>query len=338
MLDRMKKMSALDGISGREGAVRDYIISCLPEYCTHSVDAMGNLIVQVTGKSRAKNRVMLAAHMDEVGLIVTYITDDGLIRFTTVGGVETAVLLGRRVKVGEQGLTGVIGVVPIHLREDEDELKYPKKDSLYIDVGADSADELKDLVSPGDAIVFDSEPYELGNCLKGKALDDRAGCAVLLELVKTQPEFDLTLAFTVQEEVGLRGAGCAAFALQPDFAIVVETTTAADLAGVGGEKRVCLLGKGAVVPFMDRMTVYSPKLFRRVRELAEEKGFLMQTKTMVAGGNDAGIIHKTAGGVPTLTVSFACRYLHSPCCVIHQNDIEQMCKAVKAIAEDFVNA
>ena len=338
MLDRMKKLSALNGISGREDAVRDYLISCLPDYCTHSVDAAGNLLVQVQGKSKAKNRVMLAAHMDEVGLIVTYITDDGLVRFTNVGGVETAVLLGRRVKVGEQGLTGVIGVVPIHLREDEDELKYPKKDTLYIDVGADSADELKDLVSPGDAIVFDSEPYELGSCLKGKALDDRAGCAILLELIREQPAYDLTLAFTVQEEVGLRGAGCAAFALQPDYAIVVETTTAADLAGVEGEKKVCALGKGAVVPFMDRSTVYSLKLFRRAQELANEKGFLMQTKSMVAGGNDAGVIHKTAGGVPTLTVSFACRYLHSPCCVIHKDDIEPMRKAVEALAEEFANA
>ncbi len=338
MLDRMKKLSALNGISGREDSVRDYLISCLPDYCTHSVDAAGNLLVQVQGKMKSKNRVMLAAHMDEIGLIVTYITDDGLIRFTNVGGVETAVLLGRRVKVGEQGLVGVIGVVPIHLREDEDELKYPKKDSLYIDVGADSADELKDLVSPGDAIVFDSEPYELGSCLKGKALDDRAGCAILLELIREQPVYDLTLAFTVQEEVGLRGAGCAAFALQPDYAIVVETTTAADLAGVEGEKKVCALGKGAVVPFMDRSTVYSPKLFHRAQELAKEKGFQMQTKSMVAGGNDAGVIHKTAGGVPTLTVSFACRYLHSPCCVIHRDDIDQMIKAVGAIAEELANA
>ena len=338
MLDRIKDLSALDGISGREDAVRSYLISSLPDFCTYSVDALGNLLVQVKGQTKAKNRVMLAAHMDEVGLIVTYITDDGLIRFTNVGGVETAVLLGRRVRVGEQGLIGVIGVVPIHLRRDEDELKFPEKDSLYIDVGADSAEELNGLVAPGDAVVFDSELYAFGHCYKGKALDDRAGCAILLELIREQPAYDLTLAFTVQEEVGLRGAGCAAFTLDPDYAIVVETTTAADIAGAEGEKKVCQLGRGAVVPFMDRATVYSPKLFHRVQELAGEKGFLMQTKTMVAGGNDAGIIHKTAGGVPTVTVSFACRYLHSPCCVIHQDDIEQMRKAVEAIAGELANA
>ena len=276
--------------------------------------------------------------MDEVGLIVTYITDDGLIRFTNVGGVETAVLLGRRVKVGEKGLIGVIGVTPIHLRRDEDELKYPQKDSLYIDVGADSAEDLTGLASPGDAIVFDSEPYELGHCLKGKALDDRAGCAILLDMIREKPKYDMTFVFSAREEVGKGGAGCAAFALRPDYAIVVETTTAADIAGAQGEKKVCALGKGAVIPFMDRMTVYSPKLYQRAQELAQEKGFLMQTKSMVAGGNDAGVIHRTASGVSTLTVSFACRYLHSPCCVIHQADIEQMRKAIEAIAEEFANA
>ncbi|HBL41692.1 MAG TPA: cellulase [Ruminococcaceae bacterium] len=338
MLNSIRAFSSLNGVSGRENSVRDYIISQLTDTCDYTVDAMGNLLVTVTGQNRAKNRVMLAAHMDEVGMIVTYITDDGLIKFANVGGIETAVLLGRRVKVGEHGLVGVVGVVPIHLRRDEDELTYPSKDSLYIDVGADSAEELKTLVSPGDAIVFDSEFYQFGNCVKGKALDDRAGCALLLDMIKKGTEYDMLFAFTVQEEVGLRGAGCAAFALDPDYAIVVETTTAADLAGAEGEKKVCELGKGAVIPFMDRTTVYSPKLYRRAQEITKEKGIAMQTKTMVAGGNDAGIIHKTGSGVQTLTVSFACRYLHSPCCVIHKDDIGQMRFAVEAIAEDMANA
>ncbi len=338
MLDSIQKLSVLNGISGREDAVRDYIISQLTDACDYTVDAVGNLLVTVKGQERAKNRVMLASHMDEVGMIVTYITEDGMIKFANVGGIETAVLLGRTVKIGEQGLTGVIGVVPIHLRRDEDELTYPNKDSLYIDVGADSAEELKELVAPGDAIVFDSAFYPLGNCIKGKALDDRIGCALLLDMIQSNPKYDMQFAFTVQEEVGLRGAGCAAFALDPDYAIVVETTTAADLAGAEGEKKVCELGKGAVIPFMDRTTVYSPVLYQRAQELAKEKGFAMQTKTMVAGGNDAGIIHKTGSGVKTLTVSFACRYLHSPCCVIHRDDIAQMRLAVEAIAEDMANA
>ena len=339
MLETIKKLSSLSGISGREDMVREYIISRLPETAEYSVDNMGNLIVCVKGKNKAKNKVMLAAHMDEVGMIVTYITSDGFIKFANVGGVDTAVQLGRKVKVGEKELTGVVGVTPIHLRRGEDEQKYPKKaDELYIDVGAESDKELEGLVSPGDKIVFDSQTVEFGSMLKGKALDDRAGCAVLLDMIINGVEYDTYFAFTVQEEVGCRGAGCAAFAVEPDYAVVVETTTAADISGVSGEKQVCKLGSGAVVPFMDAGTVYSPELYKRANELAKEKKFKIQTKTVVAGGNDARSIKTNRGGVKTLTVSFATRYLHSPSCVIHKDDIAEMKKAVTAIAEEFANA
>ncbi len=339
MLETIKKLSSLSGISGREDKVREYIISRLPETAEYSVDAMGNLIVFVKGKNKAKNKVMLAAHMDEVGMIVTYITSDGFIKFANIGGVDTAVQLGRKVKVGEKELTGVIGVTPIHLRRVDDEQKYPKKaDELYIDVGAESDKELEGLVSPGDKIVFDSQTVEFGSMLKGKALDDRAGCAVLLDMIINGVEYDTYFAFTVQEEVGCRGAGCAAFAVEPDYAVVVETTTAADISGVSGEKQVCKLGSGAVVPFMDVGTVYSPELYKKANGLAEEKGFKIQTKTVVAGGNDARSIKTNRGGVKTLTVSFATRYLHSPSCVIHKDDIAEMKKAVTAIAEEFANA
>ncbi len=339
MLEMIKELSSLNGISGREDIVREYIISRLPEKAEYSVDAMGNLIVFVKGKNSAKNKVMLAAHMDEVGMIVTFINSDGFIKFANVGGIETAVQLGRRVKVGEKELTGVIGVTPIHLRRGDDEQKYPKKaDELYIDVGAESDKDLEGLVSPGDKIVFDSETVEFGSMLKGKALDDRAGCAVLLDMIISGVEYDTYFAFTVQEEVGCRGAGCAAFAVEPDYAIVVETTTAADISGVGGEKQVCKLGSGAVVPFMDAGTVYSPELYKTANKLAVEKGFKIQTKTVVAGGNDARSIKTNRSGVKTLTVSFATRYLHSPSCVIHKDDIAEMKKAVTAIAEEFANA
>ncbi len=338
MLDLIKKLCALDGIAGREDAVRDYIISQLPENTEYSVDAMGNLLVFAKGRKPAKNKVMLAAHMDEVGMIVTYITDDGLIKFANVGGIDTAVQLGRRVKVGEKQLTGVIGVTPIHLRRGDDELKMPAADSLYIDVGASKKEELDGLVNLGDIITFDSGCVELGSMLKAKAIDDRAGCAVLLDMIINGVEFDTWFAFTVQEEVGCRGAGCAAFTVAPDYAVVVETTTAADIAGVSGEKQVCKAGGGAVVPFMDGGTVYSPELYALANRLSNEKGFKMQTKTMVAGGNDARAINICRSGVKTITVSFATRYLHSPSCVIDKNDIDEMSRAVKYIAEEFANA
>ncbi len=338
MLEMIKELSSLNGISGREDKVREYIVSRLPDTAEYSIDNMGNLIVFVKGKKPAKNKVMLAAHMDEVGMIVTHITSDGFVKFANVGGVDSAVQLGRRVKVGEKELTGVIGVTPIHLRRGDDEQKFPNSSELYIDVGAESEKDLDGLVSPGDKIVFDSETVEFGAMLKGKALDDRAGCAVLLDMIIKGTEYDMCFAFTVQEEVGCRGAGCAAFAVKPDYAVVVETTTAADISGVSGEKEVCKLGNGAVVPFMDAGTVYSPELYKLANRLAKEKGFKMQTKSVVAGGNDARSIQTNSCGVKTLTVSFATRYLHSPSCVIHKEDIAEMSKAVSSIAEEFANA
>lgn len=338
MLEMIKELCSLNGISGRENEVREYIIAHLPETAEHSVDVMGNLIVFVKGRKRAKNKVMLAAHMDEVGMIVTYITDDGLIKFANVGGIDTAVQLGRRVKVGEKGLLGVIGVTPIHLRRGDDELKMPQADSLYIDVGANKKEDLDGLVNLGDMITFDSDCVEFGSMLKAKAIDDRAGCAILLDMIMSGVEYDTWFAFTVQEEVGCRGAGCAAFAVDPDYAVVVETTTAADISGVSGEKQVCKTGEGAVVPFMDNGTVYSPELFALANRVSKEKGFKIQTKTMVAGGNDARSINTSRSGVKTITVSFATRYLHSPSCVINKYDIDEMSKAVKSIAEEFANA
>ena len=338
MLELIKKLCTLDGIAGRENTVCDFIISQLPENTEYSVDAMGNLIVFVKGRKNAKNKVMLAAHMDEVGMIVTYITDEGLIKFANVGSIDTAVQLGRRVKVGEKKLTGVIGVTPIHLRRGDDEQKMPAADTLYIDVGASKKEELDGLVNLGDMITFDSGCVEFGSMLKAKAIDDRAGCAVLLDMIKNGVEFDTWFAFTVQEEVGCRGAGCAAFTVAPDYAVVVETTTAADISGVSGEKQVCQAGNGAVVPFMDGGTVYSPELYKLVNRISKEKGFKVQTKTMVAGSNDARAINTSRNGVKTITASFATRYLHSPSCVINKKDIDEMSKAVKCISEEFANA
>lgn len=338
MLDMIKNLSLIGGTSGREENVRNYIISQLPETAEYSVDAMGNLLVFVKGKQKAKNKVMLAAHMDEVGMIVTYITDDGLIKFSNVGGIDISALLGKRVKVGESGITGVIGVVPIHLRRGDDELKMPEKSSLYIDVGADKKEELDGLVSLGDKIVFESDFVEFGSFVKSKAIDDRAGCALMLDMIIGGVEYDTWFAFTVQEEVGCRGASAAAFTVAPDYAVVIETTTAADISGVSGEKEVCKLGEGAVIPFMDGASVYNTQLYKMACALSKEKGFKMQTKTVVAGGNDARTISNSRGGVKTLTVSFATRYLHSASCVINKNDIEQMKLAVKYISEEFANA
>lgn len=336
MLELIKELSLLSGISGREDAVRDYIIKKIEGFAEYSVDPLGNLLVFKKGKNPAKNKVMLDAHTDEVGFIVTGITADGFLKFAKVGGINTKVFIGRSVKVGENAVNGVFGIKPIHLTDKDKADAIPTDDELYIDIGAENKEEAEKLVSLGDAVWFESEFVEFGNgFIKSKALDDRVGCAILIEMIRSELEYDMWFSFSTQEEIGTRGAQASAFSIAPDYAIVVETTTAADISGVKDEKRVCICGNGGAVSFMDRSTVYNKALFDRAFEVAKEKNIPCQPKTLVAGGNDAGVIHKSRGGVKTLTVSVPCRYLHSPGCVIKYSDAENSLKLIKALAEDF---
>ncbi len=336
MLEMIKELCALPGISGRENAVRDYIIEKIKDYAEYSVDPLGNLIVFKKGKKSAKNKVMLDAHMDEVGLIIAAITSEGYLRFTKVGGIDTRVMIGRTVKVGSSAVNGVIGIKPVHLVEKSAESDIPKPDDLYIDIGAKDKEEAEKYVNLGDSAWFASDFVEFGDgFVKAKALDDRAGCAILVEMIRSELEYDAWFSFSTQEEIGTRGAQTAAYTIAPDYAIVVETTTAADISGVKDEKRVCICGKGGTVSFMDRSTIYSKELFDKAFEIAERNGIACQPKTMVAGGNDAGAIHKSRDGVKVLTVSVPCRYLHSPSCVIKYGDVEESLKLIRAMAEEF---
>ena len=336
MLEMIKELCALSGISGRENAVRDYIIEKIKDYAEYSIDPLGNLIVFKKGKNPAKNKVMLDAHMDEVGLIITAITSEGYLKFAKVGGIDSRVMLGRAVKVGSKAVNGVIGIKPVHLVDKGAEASVPKVDDLYLDIGAKSKEEAAKYVRLGDAAWFASDLVEFGDgFVKAKALDDRAGCAILIELIRSELEYDMWFSFSVQEEIGTRGAQTSAFTIDPDYAIVVETTTAADIAGVKDEKRVCICGEGGTVSFMDRSTLYNRELFDKAFEIAEKNSIKCQPKTMVAGGNDAGAIHKSRGGVKVLTVSVPCRYLHSPGCVIKYSDVEESFKLIRETAKEF---
>ena len=337
MLEMIKELCAISGISGREDAVRNYIIEKIKDYADEMhTDSLGNLIVFKKGRNAAKNKVMLDAHMDEVGLIVTGITSDGYLKFAKVGGINTKVIIGRTVCVGEKGVVGALGIKPIHLIEKSEEGSIPKIDDLYIDIGAKNREEAQEYVRIGDAVWFCSDEVEFGNgFLKAKALDDRAGCAILIEMIRGELEYDCWFSFSTQEEIGTRGAQASAFSIAPDYAIVVETTTAADISGVKDEKRVCICGNGPTVSFMDRSTVYNRELFDKAFEIAERDGIPCQAKTLVAGGNDAGVIHKSRGGVKVLTVSLPCRYLHSPSCVIKYSDAENSLRLIKSLAEEF---
>jgi len=318
----LEELCLLNGISGDEREVRDFIISQIKGFCDYSVDALGNLIAYKKGKKTAPKKLMLCAHMDEVGFIVTSIKSDGSIKFAPVGGIDSAVCLGREVFIGKNKLPGVIGGKAVHNLSDDEKKKFPEISSLYIDIGASSKEEAEKFVSLGDSICFKSDFISFGSgMLKGKAIDDRAGCAMLIELIKEEWEYDAFFVFTVQEEIGTRGAKTASNIVKPDFAIVLETTTASDIPGAEDEKRVCELGKGAVVSYMDRSTIYDKELYRLAFEIGREKNIPVQTKTMVAGGNDSGAIHVSGSGVRTAAISVPCRYLHSPSCVVKESDI-----------------
>lgn len=316
----LKELCALEGVSGNEGSVRARILEEIKPHATRvEVDALGNVIAFKKGNQPAKTRLMLSAHMDEVGLILTHITDEGLLKFTTVGGIDQRVLCGKQVVVN--GHFGVIGGKPVHLMKGDEREKAVPVDELSIDIGAENREDAERAVSLGDVASFVSGFDDTGSMLRGKALDDRVGCALLVELLRRDLPYDMTVAFCVQEEVGLRGARCAAYSVEPQAAIVVETTTAADVAGVDEGKEVCRLGAGPVVSFMDRSTIYDKEYYRLAFSLAKEAGIACQTKHAVAGGNDAGAIHVSRGGVRTIAVSLPCRYLHAPWGMIAKSDL-----------------
>lgn len=325
MKELLKELCLINGTSGDEAAVREAITEKIKDHCEFRVDPLGNLICFCKGKNTSAKKVMIAAHMDEVGFIVTYIRDDGTLCFGEVGGVDTSVVIGRQVTVGKNGVSGVIGSTAVHNLSKEERETPPKYAGLYIDIGADSKEEAERYVSLGDCVYFDSEFTELGgSCLKSKAIDDRAGCAVMIELIRRGVEYDTYFVFNVQEEIGLRGSRASAYSVDPDFAVVLEATTASDIDGVSGAKKVCSLGSGPVVGFMDRSTVYDRELYRLAFDTAEKLGIPCQTKTMIAGGNDSGAIHLSRGGVRTIAVSAPCRYIHSPSCVANYGDLENM--------------
>lgn len=324
MTHTLKTLTTFEGISGREHAVREYMQSVLkdaPAVESIETDRIGNCIVKLKGEHPAKHTVVLAAHMDEVGGIVTGITDDGYLRFDTVGGIVPSVLYARRVSVN--GHIGVIGGKAIHHCKDKEIDQIPTVAEMRIDIGATDRKQAETVVAVGDAIHFASEYTELHNDrFYAKALDDRAGCAMLLRLAQTKPAYDVTIAFTVQEEVGLRGAAVAGNVLQPEYVVVVDATTAADTGGVPQEKQVCKTGDGPVVSFMDKRTLYDQPLYQHIRALATEHGIPSQTKTVIAGGNDAGTFQTAGLGSRVAAVSLPCRYIHSPACSLSMQDVE----------------
>lgn len=328
------------GPSGCEDSVRDLILqAALPYADAVETDPMGNLMIFRKGKTALEQPVMVCAHMDEVGVIAKKLTEDGMVKFGFLGGVDPRVVIGRRVYFrNDDGETveGVIGIKAVHLTTASERKTAPKTRDLYIDIGCTSRKQAEQKVMPGDCGTFEATVRPLGDGLvKAKALDDRLGCAVLLTLLRETPPVDTWFVFTVQEETGLRGAATAAFRLHPGICLVVEGTTAADIPAAEGCRKVCALRGGAVLPFMDRGTIYDAALFELLRDACEARGIRWQTKHMVAGGTDAGRVHKTGAGVRTVGVAAPVRYIHSPVSVAAWEDIEAVYQAARAFLEEI---
>lgn len=331
MLEELKTLCRLSGVSSHEDAVRNYIIEqAHPHATTLRVDSMGNVIVFRKGAVSAPDLLMLCAHMDEVGLMVDRIHDDGTLGFQFVGGVNRQVVIGKPVFLGENRIPAVVGMKPVHLTTEEERKKVPKTKELYLDIGVDTKEAAEKLVSLGDVGVFFDDIQEFGNgLLKAKAIDDRAGCAVLLSLLREELPVDVTFVFTVQEELGTRGAFGAAFSVHPKYALIVEGTTAADVPETDHGNWVCRVGGGPVIPFMDRSTIYARGLFDLLRDVADEHGIPWQTKRYISGGTDAKAVQRSRGGVRVAGIAAPVRYLHAPSSVAAISDIENMVRLVR---------
>ena len=335
----LKDLSEAIGISGKEDAVRAVVLKAIEGHAEQiRIDPMGSITAFKRGTGNSGLRVMVAAHMDEVGFIVTGYDGDGLIRFTSVGGVDDRILPGLRVKVGDALLPGVVVWTPIHLNNDQDVVKMK---NLRIDIGASGKDEAAGKVRKGERIAFDSRFMEVGKggrLLRGKAFDDRGGCSLLIDVLQGGPyPVDIYAAFTVQEEIGLRGAQVAAQTLRPAVAFVLEGTTANDLpdpARRPDDSReanpTARMGGGPVLTILDNSLIVPPHLLAFLRETAEAEGIPYQFKSQATGGTDGGAIHQAAGGAQTAVISLPCRYIHSPAAYLLRADYEHSLRLIQA--------
>ena len=307
------------GVSGAESRVREFIRDAIHKHVSEIIeDPYGNLIVKKGKETTPK--IMLAAHMDEVGFIITAIDKEGFLRFKPVG-ITAQVLLAKTVLIGKNRVSGVIGHKPIHLTAVEEMDKYPEIKDLFIDIGVTSKEEAGKIIEIGEYGTFDTEFTERNGMIYGKAFDNRLGCYILIQLIRST-DLPIYYAFTVQEEAGLRGAKIAAYRVSPQVAIAVDTTASAEWPIEKDLSQDPKIGKGPVITIADRSVICDTKLVTLLIETARKKEINYQLKQPMIGGTDAGPIHLNKQGTHTAVMSIAARYIHSPLSIASKNDLE----------------
>ncbi len=332
----LQKLCNAFGPSGCEDEVREIIKTEMKKYCDEIFeDNIGNLICHKRGKLIDNKSIMLTAHMDEVGFIINYVTEDGYLKFQTVGGIDPNVLISKKLAVGKNNVCGVIGTKPVHQnKEGAEKLKIS---DLYIDIGVTSKKDALKYVEIGDYACFDSKYIEFGNnFVKGKALDDRVGCYAMINVAKRTPKADIYYVFAVQEEIGHRGAIVASKKINPSFAIVLEGTTCSDVPGTDEFGFSTHIGNGPALSIRDSGAYSDVNLTQQIFDFAHNNNIKCQYKQTTLGGNDSSAVQISNNGIKVASVSVPCRYIHSQSNVASLNDINAMEELIYTFIESKV--
>lgn len=332
MNELLKNLTEANGVSSGEQEIRQLIVDLIKEHVDQwRIDAMGNLIALKKGTGASHLQVLVDAHMDEVGLMITGYDSNGTLKFEPVGGFNDRTLLGKVVQIGPQKLIGVIGARPVHLLDSNQRDSVVKIDAMRIDIGAKDKDAAKEKVKIGELAAFVTQYEEVGGCAIGKAFDNRAGCAALVELLRAAPyPFDLTASFSVQEEVGLRGAVVVGYSVNPDAALILECTPAYDLPNKDDASPNVALGQGPAVYVMDGVTIQDPRLVSHITKTAVSHNIPFQIRQPGGGGTNTAAIQKSHGGIPSATLAVPGRHAHTPAMLINLEDYANIVKLAEA--------
>ncbi len=328
-LELLKQLSETPGIPGREERVRELLERAAKKHFDKlTVDAMGNLICTKKPKGKKLPRVLIACHIDEIGFYVKHIDDKGYLRINNAGGFDTRNLFARRVKVQSSAGEDLLGLLnpigrPIHIAKEEEKKKIPEIGDFFVDLCV-SPDIVKSKVKIGDPVTLVQDFAEIGDVVTGKCLDNRVAGFVVLEAIARVArtlKYEVIVAFTVQEEVGLRGAGPAAHSVRPDIAIALDTTLCCDTPGIPEEERVTQHGKGVAIKIMDGSSISDRSLVDQFVGVANSKAIPYQLSVLPKGGTDAGAMQRSRDGIRTITLAVPTRYIHTVTECVHKNDL-----------------